>query len=113
MQPFIVQWHVAVGTAGCDTTPVSGTCSGRKREVVAVEWAGITLELPWGCWPYQTQHVLGTQAHMPKTGEPTRTTAGQDQKICANKHKCVGKQKKLLMSVELHQQGKKKEAPCP
>lgn len=38
MQPFIVQWHVAVGTAGCDTTPVSG----RKREVVAVEWAGIT-----------------------------------------------------------------------
>lgn len=71
MQPFIVQLHVAVGTAGSDTTPASGVCSGRKREVLAVEWAGIpsgVLALPNSACPGSTgtcawdRGTVGTRA---------------------------------------------------
>lgn len=43
MQSFIVQWHVAVGTAGCDTTPLSRTWSRRTKEVVALHCCGFMV----------------------------------------------------------------------
>lgn len=93
MQPFIVQWHVAVGTAGCDTAPVSRACSGRKREVVAVKRGGFTMGVLALSNPARPGNTGPRAQETSASGDHSRV---RPKGLSANKS--VGKQKKLHVS---------------